>query len=476
MDIIDSHVFTYEPSTAIEVPAAGDNSTKAISSQRGRSLARVLKRENNSKKQNTRQKIVDVFTVRSVRQEPVTPELWVHYAEDLHVLLVKLQVGQRREAQGDLAKRVGAVFQGITENITPLYPIDIEIDNTISDRYTVLKIDTQDTVGFLYEFSNALALNHINIARMDVRSIGKRVKDTIFVNDDKGQKITLPEKQRELRAATVLIKHFTHLLPHSPNPQAALLHFREFLGQLFTRPNWPDELAKLEQPEVLDALAQLLGISDFLWDDFLRMQYSNLFPIVRDVDELATPKGRQELQAELVTILARSSDWREALNSFKDREMFRIDMRHILGHTREFWDFSAELTNLVEVVVEVAFTRCNEEARNRYGDPMLVDGRPCSKAIFALGKCGGRELGFASDIELMLIYEGEGSTTGPKVISTSMYFEELIQAFVKSIQARQEGIFHIDLQLRPYGKAGSLGGRVGCFPALLCSGWPCLGL
>jgi glutamate-ammonia-ligase adenylyltransferase len=74
-----------------------------------------------------------------------------------------------------------------------------------------------------------------------------------------------------------------------------------------------------------------------------------------------------------------------------------------------------------------------------------------------LGKCGGRELGFASDIELMLIYAGNGQTSGgSNVLSTSEYFEELIHSLVKSILARQEGIFHIDLQLRPYGKAGRL--------------------
>jgi glutamate-ammonia-ligase adenylyltransferase len=56
----------------------------------------------------------------------------------------------------------------------------------------------------------------------------------------------------------------------------------------------------------------------------------------------------------------------------------------------------------------------------------------------------------------MLIYDGIGKTTGPKVLSSSEYFEEVIHSFVKSIQARQEGIFHIDLQLRPYGKAGRL--------------------
>ncbi len=299
-------------------------------------------------------------------------------------------------------------------------------------------------------------MNHINIARMFVESIVNRVSDTIYVTDDDGHKITSPEKQRELRAAIVLIKHFTHLLPNSPNPEAALLHFREFLGHLFERPNWPDELAKLEQPEVLDALAKLLGVSDFLWDDFLRMQYSNLFPVVRDVDALAVAKDRRQLQEELETKLGQADDWRAALNAFKDREMFRIDMRHILGYTPEFWDFSYALTDLVEVVVSAAYQRCMEEMCRQYGKPLLNDGSPCPVTLFALGKCGGRELGFASDIELMFIYAGSGKTTGPNIISTSEYFEELIRSFVESIQARQEGIFHIDLQLRPYGKAGSL--------------------
>ena len=242
LDIIESQAFTYEPK--------GERNH----------LAQI---------QNSRRKIVDVFTVRSVRAESPNPDMWAQYSIELQALLKKMQAGQRREAQGELAKRVGAAFQGQAGEVPPLYPIDIEIDNDSSKLYTILKIATPDTVGFLYEFSNALALSHINIARMFVQSIGNRVNDTIYVTDHEGHKIISPEKQHELRAATVLIKHFTHLLPHSPNPETALLHFREFLGQLFERPNWPDELAKLEQPEVLDALAKLLGVSNFLWDDFL---------------------------------------------------------------------------------------------------------------------------------------------------------------------------------------------------------------
>jgi glutamate-ammonia-ligase adenylyltransferase len=456
LDIIESQAFTYEPEDANElitrISVTGENS-ESIPPQ---AITRPIKNNSVARVHNARKKIVDVFTVRSVCTEQPTQEMWARYAADLRALLEKMQAGQRREARGELAKRVGKTFLGKAGDIGPLYPIDIEIDNNSSELYTILKIGTPDTVGFLYEFSNALALSHIHIARMFVQSIGNLVSDSIYVTDDEGHKIISPEKQHELRAATVLIKHFTHLLPHSPNPETALLHFREFLGQLFKRPDWPEELANLEQPEVLDALARLLGVSNFLWDDFLRMQYSNLFPIVRDVNALAATKDRQILQAELETEVDQANEWRKGLNAYKDREMFRIDMRHILGYTPEFWDFAYELTDLSEVVIGTAFFRCADEIRAQYGEPRSAAGQPCPVTLFALGKFGGRELGFASDIEIMLIYDGTGNTTGPKILSTNEFFEELVQAFINSIQARQEGIFHIDLQLRPYGKAGSL--------------------
>jgi glutamate-ammonia-ligase adenylyltransferase len=309
-------------------------------------------------------------------------------------------------------------------------------------------------------------MNRIYIWRVMVASIGNRVRDTLYVTDAEEQKITMPDKQRELRAATVLIKHFTHLLPHSPNPELALLQFREFLGQLFARPNWPDELASLERPEVLNALARLLGVGSFLWDDFLRMQYASLFPVVRDVDALATAKPRSQLQAEMEAALrevhrgpqppSEDAPWRAVLNDFKDREMFRIDMRHIMGHTAEFGQFSEELTELTEVVVNAFFHLCAEDLRAQYGTPRLEDGQPSPMAVCALGKFGGRELGFASDIELMFVYAGNGQTDGPSVITTSEFYEKVVETFVRAIRAKRAGIFEVDLQLRPYGKSSNL--------------------
>ncbi len=459
-NILGGHIFTYEPLAGAPKPLSSSPATAGIGTTR-----RLSPRfqTGNSPVADTRQKIVDVFIVKPVLQLDTDNGIWLTYSQDLFNLIGLLKAGQRREARGQLAKRVGAAFQALPGKSTPLYPIDIEIDNEADDRYSVLRIDAPDTVGFLYEFTNALAFARINIVRMIVQSVGNRAQDILFVTDMDGRKITSPEKQRELRASIVLIKHFTHLLPHSPNPETALLHFREFLGQLFQRPNWPDEIASIEKSDVLGGLARVLGVSDFLWDDFLRMQYANLFPVVRDMDALATSKPRVQLEAEFQLALSSGivggiaySDWRSTLNAFKDRELFRIDMRHILGLTTEFWDFAVELTELAEMVVAAGLKYCEAELRAQYGDPLDGVGNPCRLTVFALGKCGGRELGFASDIELMFVYEGMGSTTGPTVIDTCDYYEKLVPSVITAIRARMEGIFQIDLQLRPYGKAGAM--------------------
>jgi glutamate-ammonia-ligase adenylyltransferase len=457
-NIVDGNAFTYEPIPESAMPM-GLNRLHST-----RRLPRGPRRGGSSTPEpDTRRKIVDVFTVKSILSDPPDDSIWDSYTKDLHHLLHRMRAGQRREARGELAVRVGQMFKSVPGKTAPLLPIEIEIDNDVDEHYTVLRIDTPDTIGFLYEFTNALALTRTYIARTIVQSIGSRAQDILHVTDEKDHKITSPEKQRELRAAVLLIKHFTHLLPHSPNPSTALLHFREFLAQLFQRPNWFGEIASIEKPDVLNALARLLGVSNFLWEDFLRMQYANLFPVVTDMDALSTSKPKSEVESELVRALENNkvgeihyTDWRATLNAFKDRELFRIDMRHILGLTREFDDFSAELTDLAEVTVGAALARCDSELRAVHGNPLLENGEPCGLSLLALGKCGGRELGFASDIELMFVYAGSGHADGAKAVTAAEYFEQLVLSVVNTIQTRQEGIFHIDLQLRPYGKAGSL--------------------
>ncbi len=400
-------------------------------------------------------KIVDVFSVHRSASQPGD---WEDYGRDLARLLSGLASGERRAVRSDLARLVaGAVREA---NVAPsLAPIVVELDNDSSPRYTVLYISAPDTLGFLYEFTNALAVLGYDVGRMTVDSSGARAHDTLYLTDRYGRKVTDPERQRELRAATVLVKHFTHLLPHAPDPGRAITHFQGFVAQLLSRADWPSELASLTRPRVLGALARLLGVSDFLWTDLLRLQHENLFPIIRDVEALAEPKPVGQLRAELEAELQPLADdgaRAEALNAFKDREIFRADMRHILGYLESFGAFSGELSDVAEVVVEGAYALCRSALEARHGAPRLLDGAPAPMAVLALGKLGGREIGYASDIELMFLYAGDGETAGPEAISVALFYEELVRRFLQVIRARREGIFEVDLRLRPYGEAGSL--------------------
>jgi glutamate-ammonia-ligase adenylyltransferase len=276
------------------------------------------------------------------------------------------------------------------------------------------------------------------------------------------------------------VKHFTHLLPRMPNPGSALLHFHEFLAQLFDRPDWTKEIASIDRPEVLESLARLLGVSDFLWEDFLRMQHANLFPVLENLQSLAVAKTKAQLRNELYAKLQSGRESplaavdlqskREVLNAFKDREMFRIDMRFIQRVLPEFWLFSAELTHLGEVVMEAAYDLNLQYLLEQYGEPRLENGQPCALCVCALGKFGGREIGFASDIELMFLYEGAGMTAGPHAITNSEFMVKLVHEVSRTIKTKRESIFEIDLRLRPYGKAGNLGVTLEAFQRYFSKG------
>ncbi len=418
-------------------------------------------------------KIVDVFVVQPTR-ENIDEMTWTEYRRDLVDLLHLLAQGRREDAQGTLLRRFAQALPHYPEVAEIIHPVDIEVDNTTSERYTLLRIEAPDTVGFLYEFTNALALQGIYIAQVTVSTVGERVRDVLWVTDSAGRKILDPQKQQEVRVATVLVKQFTHLIPRAPDPEAALVHFRQFLADLFARPHWPEELVTLQNPSVLHALARLLGASDFLWDDFLRVQYEQLFPILRNVEALHRGKEKITLWFELRSALEESPSWDEnirRLNAFKDREMFRVDMRYILGMTT-IDEFAAELSDVAEVVVEEAYWLAYEHVVARYGRPMLPSGRECPLAVCGLGKLGGREMGFASDVELLFVYQGNGTTTGPKVVDNAEFFERVVETFLDIVRSQREGIFEVDLQLRPYGRAGSLAVSLRAFQEYFRPGGP----
>lgn len=416
---------------------------------------------------------VNVFTLRPSDSRDTEDShraqaeaIWPVFNADLIQFIAASRTGDLKTAQTRLAKRVARSLRNTNLAESVLYPVDIEIDNDSSETATVLHIRSEDTVGFLYELTNALALNGIDILRVMVTTSDQQVDDTLHVTDLAGNRILAARRLQQLRAAIVLIKHFTHLLPRASNPERALRQFHEFVSDLMEQPDWVEELASLDSPDVLNALARLLGVSGFLWDDFLRLQHENLFPVVKDPEKLAQRYDVNVLSQILNEQLETSENdeqQRSALMRFKDRQLFRTDMRHIVGTISEFGDFSSELTDIAEVVVTAAYEICLQKHIERHGKPIGENGTPCQMGVFALGKCGGRELGFASDIELVFVYDQDGQTDGEKSMAASDFYSGVIQSFSRLLETKQEGIFQVDLRLRPYGQAGPLAVSLSAF-------------
>ncbi len=336
--------------------------------------------------------------------------------------------------------------------------VEVELIRVPGSVLTQVNLTGADSWGFLYELSSALSLSRFRVRRAIIDAEGSRVRDVLYVRERNGHPIESPERLQELQLAATLIKQFTHWLPSTSDPHHAQARFRELVARLQPASEWPDNIQSLRRPNVLHAVARVLGTSQYLWETFLQSRHQELFPILANAEELGTRQCRDSLSLELdqaVDLATGDAAW-ATLNSFKDRHLFRIDMRHVLGHCRPFGAFSEELTELAELVVSKALELAWRQLVDEHGTPRCADGlKDCEWVTAGLGKFGGIEMGFASDIELMLIYSESGRTGGSNSVSNAVFFDQMVSAVAAGIRAPQDGIFHVDLRMRPFGQAGS---------------------
>lgn len=404
--------------------------------------------------------IVDLFTVDYHADQPFDASAQEAFTAHLTTLIQLQRQGKQQQARDTLNYRlINAIRTSSRSFPGRLFPVEVRIDNTASPDWTVVHITAEDTPGFLYSLSNALAMRDFYVHRVNIRSIQGKVQDELCLGWRHGGKITSDKGQQELRFIVVLIKQFTHFLTMAPDPAMALQHFDQFLERLAANTSLGDDLDWLCQDGTMQALATMLGSSGFLWEDFLRMQHANLLPVLQEMHATDHPMDAATLRHQLREVLQAADTppgRKAALNTFKDREMFRIDLRHLLHPDLPFGVFADELTDLAEVVMGGALEAAQADLSERHGRPLLDDGTPCPFALFALGKFGGRELGYASDIEMLCVYGGNGATGGPQPLANTEYATLLVQHLRDLIVARQSGIFEIDLRLRPHGAQGPL--------------------
>ena len=242
----------------------------------------------------------------------------------------------------------------------------------------------------------------------------------------------------------------------APDPDMALNNLERLADQ-------GDRVAFLRtlihHPGAMHLVAQLGGTSQFLADTLRR--YPQLFPWL-----LEPATMRQWLLDELEDDLAQSTAAftrpearANALRRFKYRQLLRIASRDILGDA-DLTVTTEELSHLADVSLAAAWRWTDERLREQYGAPRGPDGEETGLAVIGMGKLGGEELNYSSDVDLIFVYGDDGETRGGAdgSVPNDRYFAEAVRAIAATLESiTEEGhAFRVDLRLRPEGRSGAL--------------------
>src|SRR6185437_12607359 len=270
-----------------------------------------------------------------------------------------------------------------------------------------------------------------------------------------------PAKSRiALRAASSgfsssVQQHIESLVAASPDPDSAARYLNQF------RQQHPEALvAIVESPAMLQRLIAVFGFSRFLAEELL--QHPEWIADLRDPHRLRSAEeyGR-EIAAFVAEQPANAPD-SLLLARFRRRQMLRILIRDVLGFAT-LAETTEELSNLADSILESAYERIRASLVSRHGAPLLIEAegtssRECGFAVIALGKLGGIELNYSSDIDLMFLYEDNGETAGPERISNKQFYKKIANELTSLLSTyTAEGMcYRVDLRLRPDGSLGEV--------------------
>jgi len=212
-------------------------------------------------------------------------------------------------------------------------------------------------------------------------------------------------------------------------------------------------------PGAVQLVARLGGTSQFLADTLRRRP--TLLPWLLEPGTMRQWLA-DELEAELeqsARIFERPEARWNALRRFKYRQLLRIGCRDILGDA-DLTVTTEELSRMADVCLSAVWRWAEEDLRHRYGVPRGEDGAPAGLAVIGMGKLGGDELNYSSDIDLVFVYGDDGETSGGSEgrIPNGDYFARGARAVVEALESvTDEGYaFRVDLRLRPEGRMGGV--------------------
>src|SRR5579884_947716 len=240
------------------------------------------------------------------------------------------------------------------------------------------------------------------------------------------------------------------------SPRVQTERVTQYLSEFQSR--HPALYSKLQKdPERADWLARIATQSHFLSEELLRHP-----EWLWDIPDIRTPLSTADYKARLEAFLAHQGVRIPSaldLALFRRRELLRLVLRDSLS-ADNLAELTEELSNLADAILACALAAVTAELESRYGVP-LAEGSPEKRAVFsviALGKLGGRELNYSSDIDLMFLYSENGETTGPHKITNREFFKKVANHFTNLLCTYTESglCYRVDLRLRPEGALGEV--------------------
>jgi glutamate-ammonia-ligase adenylyltransferase len=145
------------------------------------------------------------------------------------------------------------------------------------------------------------------------------------------------------------------------------------------------------------------------------------------------------------------------LARFRRRQIFRIAMRDVMG-VASLAEVTEELSNLADAILDFTYRSIRARLVAQHGEPRLADGSVCGFSVISLGKLGGKELNYSSDIDLMFVYGGNGETDGPTRISNKEFCKKIANEYTAllSTYTADGQCYRVDLRLRPDGTLGEI--------------------
>lgn len=259
-------------------------------------------------------------------------------------------------------------------------------------------------------------------------------------------------------------------ISRTADPDQALNHWERMLASV-SRTSFLDYLRTW--PRMLDLLCMIFGNSDAL--AFTLIRDPTLVYWLAEEEVLSRPPTRKGMESALrksIGHLTSKEVKLDALRRFRRREMLRIGVRDLL-RLATVPETTGSLSDLACLLIHAVYEIVDSDLRQQYGVPMHRNrqGRwvETKFTVIGMGKLGGHELNYSSDVDLIYLYEShDGETRAPRHgraaipagvgISNEEYFEILARELTRVlIEPTREGhVFRVDLRLRAEGSVGQL--------------------